>query len=307
MKHGTGGRPTARDLVRLARPKHWIKNLLIFLPILFSLSLFNTAMLARALCSFFAFCLMASAIYVLNDLRDAPQDRLHEQKKTRPIASGRVSNRAAAVLCAVLLAAAAALNALAAPANLAAWACFAAYFAINLGYSFGLKAVPLLDVVILAAGFVLRVMYGGAVVGIAISQWLYLVIISFSLFLSFGKRRGELMRVGFSSRKALRGYTQGFLDKIMYLCLCLTILFYALWCLDSSGRPGLYGEGLIWSIPLVMLICIRYSMDVEAPESHADPVEVLTTDLPLILLVLAYGAVMFFVLYGHQLLGGVGA
>lgn len=286
-------------LLRLARPWHWIKNILIFLPVLFSKNLFDGSTLLTAALGFFAFCFLASFVYVFNDIKDADADRLHERKKNRPIASGRVSKGAAAIFGGALLALAVLLQFLCSGGNALAWVYFGGYLLINLAYSLGLKNLPLVDVTLLMAGFVLRVLYGGAITGIAISQWLYLVVISFSFFLSFSKRRNELIKVGAESRAALKGYTHNFLDKTMYLCLGLTIVFYSLWCLDAEGASG----ALIWTIPIVLIICMRYLMDIEG-DSHGDPVEVLLSDKLLIALVLIYGIVLFFVLYGAQLFGG---
>lgn len=285
-----------RDLLRLMRPRHYIKNLLIFVSITFDRNLFTPCVLRRALLGFAAFCLLASAVYVLNDIRDVQADRLHEVKRHRPIASGAVSIPAAWGLTALLLAAALSIQ-LAAFGNQGnSLLLMLAYFAVNLGYSLGLKHVPFLDIVLLVSGFVLRVVYGAAVVGSSTSAWVYLTVFSLSFYLGLGKRRNELTRTKGGTRKVLQYYSYEFLDKFMYLCLTLAITFYALWSADGEVA-GKYGtDKLIWTVPLVIIILMKYSADIES-SSYGDPVDVVLHDKALLLLVALFGAVMVGLIY----------
>jgi decaprenyl-phosphate phosphoribosyltransferase len=132
--------------------------------------------------------------------------------------------------------------------------CWGLYLLLNIGYSLGLKQVPLVDVVILASGYVIRVFYGGAVVGAAVSSWLYLTILFFSLFLGLGKRRNELLRQGDQSRAVLKHYPPAFLDRMMYMCLTLTVVFYSFWCIDPEVAAQYSPVGLTASIPLLVLV-----------------------------------------------------
>ena len=159
------GLPRPVELLRLTRPKHYMKNLLILVSITFDRDLFNPPVLFRALLGFAAFCLLSSAVYVLNDIRDVEADRQHEVKKHRPIASGAVSVPAARALLAVLLLAAVTIQLAVFGAQGGSLFFMLAYFAVNLGYSLGLKHVPFLDIILLVSGFVLRVVYGAAIVG----------------------------------------------------------------------------------------------------------------------------------------------
>jgi len=277
------------NLLRLLRPRHWLKNVFVVLALIFSRSFFAADILATAL-GVAAFCLMASAVYVFNDLLDAPRDRLHEVKKRRPIASGAVPVPAAWVLLCALCAGALALDVFAfrSPATAAL---LVGYFLINAAYSAKLKHVPLADVLILSSGFMLRMFYGALVIGTPISNWLYLTTLSMSLFMAFAKRRNELTALGKNAgkvRAVLSHYNANFLDKNMLMCLTLTNVFYALWAMHMSETEG---PLFIWTAPLVMVICLRYSLRVETAR-FADPVDVLFGDKVLLALLGLYALSM---------------
>lgn len=281
--------------LRLMRVRHYIKNLLVFAALGCSGMLFQADRLLAVLAGFAAFCAISSAVYIVNDIRDREKDRLHPVKRNRPIASGEVSVKSATALAVVLVLAAAALSFLA--GSPASGLLLGLYFVLNVAYSFGLKDRPLIDVAILASGFLIRVAYGAMVADVVLSGWLYLVVTAMALYLSLGKRRNELARTfqGGETRKVLKYYSLEFLDKNMYMCLALTNVFYALWCMDgvTSSR---YGISPMFTVPIVIFITMRYSMDVEA-NSDGDPVEVLLHDRPLMLLCGAYLAVMVAILY----------
>ncbi len=282
---------------RAMRVRHYIKNLLILAPLICSGRLFGAEPLAAGLWGFAAFCLLSSAVYILNDLRDVEKDRRHPVKRGRPIASGELSVRRARVLLGGLLAAAVLLAGLAG-GGWRAYLFFAGYFTVNIGYSLGLKNLPLLDVALLVSGFLLRVLYGAAVTDTRVSSWLYLTVLSAAFCFALGKRRGELAFTAGKgeTRAVLRFYTREFLDKNMYMCLSLTNVFYALWSMDAATAFAYGGHSPVWSVPIVLLICMRYSMDVER-ETDGDPVEVLFHDKWLFLLCLLYAAAMLYALY----------
>lgn len=164
------------------------------------------------------------------------------------------------------------------------------YILINLAYSFGLKNIPLVDVTILVFGFLLRVLYGASIINVEVSNWLYLTVISSSFYLGLGKRRNEIKKSGAKSRKVLTYYNEEFLDKNMYMCLALSIVFYSLWC-ASHTKPM-----MIWTVPLVILLCMRYSMDVEN-DSFGDPVDVMYSDVFLMILAISVGMILFGIIY----------
>ena len=268
-----------KNWIRLLRPKHYLKNVLVLLPLVFSGRLGEGAVLRAALGAFAAFCLLSSAVYIFNDLRDAPADRENPAKCMRPIASGAVSVAGAAVLCVLLLCAVVALG-LAFRFPLGGWVTLAAYLAVNVGYSLGLKNIPLLDVALLVSGFLLRMLCGALVTGIEISGWLYLT----------GKRRGELRSRGESSRAVLKYYNEAFLDKNMHTCLTLAIVFYSLWSVNSGH------EHMVWTVPLVILLCMKYSMTVEG-SSDGDPIEVIYQDKALMLLAAVFAGLTLGLIY----------
>ena len=146
------------------------------------------------------------------------------------------------------------------------------------------------------SGFLIRVLYGSAVTAIEVSNWLYLTVISMSFYLGLGKRRNELDTQGSKSRKVLKFYNHDFLDKNMYMCLGLTIVFYSLWCVDSTTIERYSNSNIVWTVPLVMLICMKYSLNVEG-NSDGDPVSVLLKDKILMGMVFLYVLIVLLIIY----------
>ena len=277
------------------RVHHYIKNLLVFAPLLCSGQFLQPDKLLPSIYAFLSFCFISSAVYFINDIRDAEKDRNHPTKRNRPIAAGKISVRAAICFTIVLIVLAILFNCL----------CFrpfatvllVLYFLLNLGYSFGMKNIPLLDVTILAAGFLIRALYGSVVTGIEMSDWLYLVILSAAFYLGLGKRRNELKRQGNDeTREVIGKYSFSFLDSNMYICMALVFVFYALWTMDAKTIEAYHGSRLIWTVPVVMLIFMKYSMTVEG-NSDGDPVEVLIHDKVLLGLCALYLVLMTVLLY----------
>lgn len=282
------------DYYRLIRVKHYIKNLLVFLPIVFSGNLFVPSYLWITILGFFTFSLGASAVYIFNDICDLNNDENHSDKKYRPIASKRISVRNASVLAVVLVILSVTLQILAFD-SFSGILYLGIYILINCFYSLGLKNVPLVDVSIIVAGFILRVVFGGVINDIPISSWMYLMVMAMSFYLALGKRRNEIRKFGGNTRKVLIYYTEGFLDKMMYVSLSLSIVFYSMWCVIPENSIG-KNSGLIWTVPIVLLICMRYSMNIER-ESDGDPAEVLLNDKALLCLVALYGIVALVLVY----------
>ena len=290
-----------KNYLKLLRVKHYIKNLLIFAPLVFSRNLTNPPLLLNACLGFLVFCLISSFVYIVNDVRDCEKDRLHSTKCKRPIASGAVSKRSAGVLAAVLLLLAAALCVYLCRVSFWAAVVPLLYVGVNLLYSFGLKNQPVIDVTILALGFVLRLMYGSAVTGIAVSAWLLLTVMALSFYLGLGKRRGELMREQDGTRGVLKAYNKSFLDKNMYLCLGLAIVFYSLWCIDADTVARIGSNALVWTVPLALVICLKYGLDVEG-DSDGDPVEVVLGDKVLLCVIALFALAAVGLVYFGKLL-----
>lgn len=278
-------------LIKLIRPWHWIKNALVLAPLVFSGLLFDAEKLRLGLLGFAVFCLVASAVYVFNDLRDIENDRAHPEKCKRPLASGQVQPGVAVGVVAGLLVAAAVL--VVACGGVAGWWLLVVYLVLNIAYSMGLKEVPIIDIAILASGYVIRVLYGGAVCAIPVSGWLFLTVLAASFYLGLGKRRGELLSQGGQSatRKVLAYYTRSFLDNNMYLFLALANVFYALWARETGG-------GMLLSVPIVLIMSMRYSLDIDQGTS-GDPIEVILGDPALVGLAVLYAACVLSMLYAQ--------
>ena len=285
-----------KEYTRLIRVKHYIKNALIFAALLFSGQFFIWEKLKNCLIGFAAFCFLSSVVYIFNDIKDKDKDALHPKKKTRPIASGIVSVKSAVITAVILLIAASICFSFI--YNIWALILFILYAAINFAYSSGLKNIPLVDVTLLVSGFLIRVLFGAAVTGIEVSGWLYLTVITLSFFMAFGKRRNELkLECSGDSRAVLRGYSLGFLDKSMYLCLAMANTFYALWTMDSSTIAHYGSDKSLFSVPIVLLITLKYSLDIEKETSDGDPTDVLFHDKALMFLCLIYAVLLFSLLY----------
>lgn len=282
--------------IKLLRVKHYVKNLLIFFPLIFGGEIFKGNKLIYSLIGFLIFSLMSSVVYIINDIQDVEKDRQHEIKKNRPIASGQVSVKQAVFIAGFIGCLCIVANCIIWKSNLYALGILLAYFVINIIYSVaGGKRIPLLDVALLVTGFVLRVQYGAVISSITVSGWLYLVIIAGAFFMGFGKRRNELMKNSDSTREVLKYYNQNFLDKSMYSCQTLAIVFYALWCLD---RNSIGESNFLITVPLLMLVLFKYSLDIEnITDSYGDPVEVILNDKILVILTLALALVLMILLY----------
>lgn len=290
-----------KKYISLLRIKHYIKNLLIFLPLIFSGQFLNLPLLFITIVEFFSFSFVASAIYIMNDLIDYESDRKHPIKRKRTIASGLISKKQASIILIVLL-----LLSMGVQILLYQTHCFThtqfglsniyllLYLAINFIYSKWGKHLPIVDILLLASGFLLRVYFGGVIIDVAISSWLYLTILSLSLYLVIGKRRGELKKNKKDARPVLKFYTSEFLDKFMYVFLSLTLVFYALWCTSGFVETN---NLLIYSLFFVIFIVMKYSLIVEG-DSYGDPVDVFFHDKTLIVVTILYGIYMGVVLYG---------
>lgn len=249
--------------------------------------IFNNEKLLCGILGFIAFCMVSSAVYVLNDLKDIEKDRKHPTKKNRPLASGKIKPQQGIVVMIVCLCIAAIITVIL--KNYNALGLLVLYFILNIAYSMGLKNKPIIDIAILASGFVIRIFYGGEITDIAISKWLYLVITVGSLYMGLGKRRNELQKQT-ETREVLKYYNVAFLDKNMYVCVALTNVFYALWTFEMPNPK------VSWTIPIFIILLMCYSLDIEG-ESDGDPVEVILHDKILIGLIFIYVICIFTLLY----------
>ncbi len=286
------------SLLRLMRPHQWVKNGFVFLGLLFGHAWNDPVKLGQALAAFAAFCLLASAVYVMNDLIDREQDRLHPKKKLRPLVTGAVSVGAAGVLAAVCLVAGGIIAWF--WAGSAPWV-FVAYVVLNVGYSFGLKHVVILDVFIIAAGFMLRILAGTLGLDIAPSQWLLLCGLMLTLFLGFAKRSAELLALPEDSaghRRVLEHYTAPMLDQFISIAATGTVISYALYTV-SADTVALHGtRGLIATVPFVLYGMLRYLWRLHARGGGGDPAQELLTDPHLLAATAGWLLLVLFLLGG---------
>jgi 4-hydroxybenzoate polyprenyltransferase len=283
-------------MVRTIRPHQWVKNVFVLAPIVFAKEMFAPTLLLRAASAFLVFCLLAGAVYTLNDILDRDADRAHPLKRSRPIASGRVPLAWAKVLAAVLIVVA--LGGAVAVGPAFALVAFA-YFAQNVWYSFKLKHVAYLDVTFIAAGFVLRVMAGGYATRIPVSGYLLLCTALLALFLGFGKRRHELAggTNAKAQRHALQSYTRRGLDVALTITAGATIVTYLSYTLDEHTRAFFRTDWLWLSTVFVVLGVMRFLHIVRNRPDAESPTQEMLKDGPFVAIVLGWVVVVMWVVY----------
>jgi len=262
---------SALDYVKLARPRDWAKNVFVLMPVPFALAAGGQLELPSFLLGVAGFSLANSAVYALNDTLDAERDRLHERKRERPVASGRVSKRSALLFALALLGAGVLLTALSRKST--ALVVLFAYVAKEMFYQLGLKHVSLVDVFLLSSGFVLRVVLGAELVGTNPSNWLLLVSSTLALFISLAKRRSELARgMDGAHRPALSGYTVPYLDQAMAVSAGMILIGYALYCMDAQVLlPGREFA----SLPFVVFGVLEYLRLAQVRGEGGSPIDLL--------------------------------
>lgn len=283
----------ALGILRAARPKQWTKNIVVFAALIFAMGdpsqqvSWISAGLAAAAAA--VFCMLSSGIYLLNDARDVELDRAHPTKRTRPVASGEVSVPTAVLLAGILVACGL-FAALRIDRDLLGVAL--GYVALQVLYTFGLKRIALVDIFVIAAGFVLRALAGAVVIHVTISPWLLLCTLLLALFLALCKRRHELVVVqdaGGETRPSLRGYDQRLLDTLIPMIGAATLVCYSLYTLwpDTVAKFGTHALG--FTIPFVIFGLFRYLDLVYRHEKGGRPEQILLTDPPLLVAIALYG------------------
>ena len=281
------------------RPRQWAKNLFVFGPLLFSHKMSDVATNLRTLAAFVLFCMAASAAYILNDLMDLDADRQHPTKRLRPVASGEIS-RSAAIIIAVVLALAAVVGSRTLGTTFAL--IVLCYIVLNVSYSLGLKQVVIVDVMMIGAGFVLRVLGGAAAVGVSPSHWLVLCTILLSVFLGFTKRRGELVMLQEKAnehRKVLTSYSLTFLDQMIGVVTATTLMCYILYTVDGRTLEHVTdgSRGLLLTVPFVMYGIFRYLYLVYHKELGDSPTSAVLRDRMMLLGIMAWVLVCMAVIY----------
>lgn len=269
-----------KEYMKLIRIKHYTKNLLIFLPIIFSRNLLEVDLLTNVIFGFVLFCLTASIVYIFNDIKDIESDKLHPQKCKRPIASGKITKKQAIFIIIILAIVTMEIALTEFANNLEIICILLIYVGINIAYTIKLKKIPIVDIFILAMGFLIRVIFGATLISVQVSNWLYLTILSISFYMGMGKRRNEMIKVSDNeeTREVLKYYNKNFLNENMYMFLALAIVFYSLWCVDMSNKF----QYIMYTIPLIMFLAMQYSLAIEKG-THGDPVEVILENKKLVI------------------------
>ena len=287
-----------KALLKTMRLRQWIKNGFIFFALVFDKQLFLREPFLRTLEGFFLFCLISSSVYLVNDIADIKADREHPEKKHRPIASGQLPVGAAWIAAIILALVALVLGFMLSPAFAAITAI---YLLINLLYSRWLKHVPILDVLIVSSGFVLRVAAGVALITVErFSPWLYVVTTLFSLYIGLGKRRAEmtlLAKGAASHRKVLDGYTIPLLDQYITIVSGMTIFAYSLYTFSAPNLPE--NHSMMLTIPFVVYGIFRYLQLIHTGHAAGAPDEVALKDRPLQITVLLWGLSVVAIFYNE--------
>jgi 4-hydroxybenzoate polyprenyltransferase len=283
-------------LLQTMRPRQWAKNIFVFAALVFDKQLLKPDAFLRTMAGFVFFCFISSAVYIFNDLADVDADREHPQKRNRPIPSGRLSISAAWVAGILLVLISMTLGYV---LSVSYAIVIAAYFLLNLAYSKWLKHVLILDVLILAAGFVLRVGAGVALIQVErFSPWIYVVMTLLALYLGFGKRRAELallMDDAGSHRKVLEGYTIPLLDQYIMIVSGMTIVAYSLYTFTAPNVPA--NHSMMLTIPFVVYAIFRYLYLIEVEHSGGAPEEILLSDRPFQVSLLLWAVAVVLVFY----------
>lgn len=285
-----------KALFKTMRPRQWTKNGFVFFALVFDKQLFHLEAFLRTLGGFALFCLISSVVYIINDIADIEVDRQHPEKKKRPLPSGKLPLKVAWSAAIGLTVIVLPLGYLLAPAFAAV---LAAYLVMNLAYSRWLKHIPIVDVLVIAAGFVLRVHSGVTLIEVErFSPWLYVVTTLGSLYLGFGKRRAELSlldRGASSHRKVLEGYTIPLLDQYVTIVSAATILAYSLYTFSAPNLPA--NHSMMLSIPFIVYIIFRYLYLIQVTHEAGSPEEVLLTDRPIQIAMALLGLTVLIVFY----------
>jgi 4-hydroxybenzoate polyprenyltransferase len=283
---------------RSMRPKQWTKNLILFAALIFSQNVLSPPHLFKTIVAFFIFCIISGCVYLINDLFDLEQDKIHPVKNKRPLASGALAPSIAIIatvfllclslLCAVLL------------TNLSFIFIALIYFILQIAYSTVLKHIVILDVFSIAAGFVLRALAGAEVIEVPFSTWLLFCAILLSLFLALSKRRHELILLeddAIHHRKILFEYSPYLLDQMISVVTASTVITYSLYTVSEDTVSKFGTDRLKYTIPFVLYGIFRYLYLIHQKNEGGSPEKVLLNDLPLIICIILYGMTVGIILY----------
>ena len=290
------------NIIKLIRPKHWLKNIFVFIPLIFSLKFTEITSIINVLIVFIAFCLLASAIYILNDIFDKDKDQNHPIKKHRPIAQNSISIKKAYCLFGLfsIISLIIALY-----LNINTFIVFSLYLILNILYSIKFKNLVIFDVFFIALGFVLRVYAGAFVISISVSHWIILTTFFISLFLGFGKRRSEYILLKdnlLPKRSVLNLYSEKLLTIFIIISLTLTIIMYALYTISPATINKFNHDNLIYTVPIVVYGIFRYLYLIFVKSNEDDVTEIVIKDkLLLSVIIIWFISVIFLIYFGQQI------
>lgn len=282
-------------LVRAMRPLQWTKNAIVFAALVFDRRVFEPTRLTESIAAFIAFCLVSSAIYLINDVRDVESDRNHPKKCLRPIAAGEITPRQAMILAIGLVIVALVGSLLIRPVFAAV---IAGYLLLMIAYNAGVKQMVILDVFAIAAGFVLRAAGGAVAIAVPISPWLYVCTMLLALLIGFGKRRSELTSLESAAgkhRANLESYTLGMLDQMITIVAAATVIAYSFYTFDASSVPG--NHAMMLTIPFVVYAIFRYLYLVHRSDLGGSPELLLVTDQPLLCSIILWAVASLLIVY----------
>lgn len=282
--------------LKLIRVNQWVKNLFVFLPLFFSGNLFNIDLLIESFYGFLIFSFVASSIYIINDYVDIEKDKKHPEKKNRPLASGKISKQNAFILFLVLLVLTCFL--LWTFGTLQVAILVGIYFLMNIAYSFKLKQVAILDVMIIAFGFLLRVFVGGYMTGILVSDWTILLVFDLALILALGKRRGELVNAELEgvTRKSLDGYNLNFLNSALAITCTVAVICYMMFILSPETQSKFH-HYIIYTFVFVFAAVLRYLQQTFVYAKTESPTKLIFKDHFIQLLIVMWGISYVLLIY----------
>ena len=289
-----------RHIIKVARPTHWIKNIFVFLPIFFGGALLNTTEVVAAALTFMSFSLAASAIYCLNDIIDVDADRAHPVKCKRPIASGAITIPQAYGMMTVSLLISIVLMFLLPEGHAKSILVIIAYFVINVAYCLRLKEYAIIDVCIIASGFVLRILAGGYATGVHLSKWIVLMTFLLTLFLAFAKRRDDVLRMnttGRAPRKNTSRYNLTFINQAITITGSVMVVCYVMYTVSPEIIAQFATDKLYLTSILVILAILRYLQISVVDEKSGDPVKVAFSDRATQLILLAWMLSFLIIIY----------
>lgn len=271
-----GASDSIKAAVLLMRPRQWVKNAFVFAPLFFTPPAMSAPAFTAVFFAFLCFCAVSSAVYCVNDLRDRESDRNHPKKRHRPLASGRVSVGAAVALTGVLTVVGFGLGLLVVPAIVPV---LAAYVVINIAYSYVLKNIAIIDVLIISFGFVLRVYGGAEVIGVTPTPWIQICAGLLALFIALAKRRDDVvLAMGAEHRVSLAGYTRLFLDVCIGVTLSALLVSYMIFTLNDDAMTRLGSDQLFVTVPFVIAGIFRYLQLTLVFERSGSPTELVFKD-----------------------------